>query len=54
MFFFVKLGEPNLEANLVCVLSLEFVTHVCNRVWSVSVALSVGQLISAAMGSHFF
>lgn len=33
-FFFFLLQEPNLEA-LVYVLSLEFVTHVCNRVRNV-------------------
>lgn len=36
-------------------LSLEFVTHVCNRVWNVRcVAPLVGRLILAAVGGHFF
>lgn len=36
-------------------LSLEFVTHVCNRVWCVRGVAPLGVwLILAAVGGHFF
>lgn len=35
-------------------LSLEFVTHVCNRVWNVSCGPVGGLAHLAAMDSHFF